>query len=75
MYKTLYLREEAWVKPGLSQKGCFVGLSGDPAHTGVWWALQADNACYCGCGKTLLWKHMLEIDAFSEGRAQGAGNT
>lgn len=76
MCKTLYLREKAWVKPGLSQRGCLVRLSGDPAHTGVWWTLQADNMCYCGCGKTLLWKHMLGIEAFLQARhkVQGALN-
>lgn len=76
MYKTLYFREKAWGKPGLSQSGRLVGLSGDPAHPGVWWTLQADNTCYCGCGGSLLWKHMLGIDAFLQARhkVQGAHN-
>lgn len=61
---------------GWAKSSCLVGLFGDPAHSVVCWALQADNTCYWGCSKTLLWKHLLGIDAFLQARhkVQGALN-
>lgn len=77
-YKTLYLKEKAWGKPGLSQSNCLVGpekgplgLSGEPACPRL---CSQITTSYCGYSETPLWKHILGIDAFLQIRhkIQGA---